>query len=78
MSTALEAAQHGAEVLLGLGTTLVVVTGIFVTVRVFWDAKSTGKPNADDCETSEPKPEERTLADTLANVKTSLSPPFYS
>ncbi|KAI0893528.1 hypothetical protein F4806DRAFT_499041 [Annulohypoxylon nitens] len=48
MSEALKAAQHGTEVLLGLGTTLVIVTGIFVTIRVIWDVKSTRRLNADD------------------------------
>ncbi|KAI1273031.1 hypothetical protein F5Y07DRAFT_378183 [Xylaria sp. FL0933] len=48
MSEALAAAQRGLEILLGLGTTLVVVTGILVTIRVIWDLKSTRKLNVDD------------------------------
>lgn len=53
MSEALEAAQRGTEILLGLGTTLVVVTGGFVTARVTWDFRATGRFNVDDCEVSE-------------------------
>ncbi|KAI0861706.1 hypothetical protein F4860DRAFT_513500 [Xylaria cubensis] len=48
MNAGMEAAQKGLEILLGLGTTLVVVTGILVTIRVIWDVKSTRKLNPDD------------------------------
>jgi hypothetical protein len=48
MSSSLEAAQLGTDILLGLGSTLVALTGIFVIIRVLWDKRSTGRLNVDD------------------------------
>lgn len=78
MSSSLAAAQHGTEILLGLGTTLVVVTGILVTVRVVWDVRATGKLNADDCEFFESEQRNAHLSDKLLGAQTFLSPPSYS